>query len=158
VSENYALRAPRELAACPTLAGSLRSRVHRGNADARDFAEDIRELDPRQLWGRLALWAQRDPERLYAMVISLAALVDPDTGTLEWTRRIGGVSALHPDHQEPKAARTRVPVPRDDEAILRLHAAGARTGDIALRTGVHRATVAQVIARATANDEEGVAA
>lgn len=53
-----------------------------------DLATDIRDLDPRQVWGRLALWGQAEPLRLYAACVALAAMVPTDVSVKEllaWT-------------------------------------------------------------------------
>ena len=56
--------------------------------DAVELVGDIRELDPRQVAGRVELLRRRDPDRLTALVIALAALVPDDkpvSELLAWT-------------------------------------------------------------------------
>lgn len=60
----------------------------RAQADAGQIAADIRDLDPREVWGRLAWWGQNDPLRLYSVTIALAAMVpvdQPAAELLAWT-------------------------------------------------------------------------
>lgn len=55
--------------------------------DAVELASDVRELDPELIWGRLATWSQRDPVRLCAAVVALAAMVqidEPVSRLLAW--------------------------------------------------------------------------
>jgi hypothetical protein len=59
-----------------------------GQVDAVELASDIREVDPREVWGRLARWARENPNRLYAAVVALAAMVpieEPVSRLLAWT-------------------------------------------------------------------------
>lgn len=56
--------------------------------DALELAGDVRQLDPRQVAGRLELLRRRDPDRLTALVIALAAMVPVDrpvSALLGWT-------------------------------------------------------------------------
>lgn len=60
----------------------------RAQTDAAQIAADIRDLDPREVWGRLAWWGQNDPLRLYAVTVALAAMVpvdQPAAALLAWT-------------------------------------------------------------------------
>jgi hypothetical protein len=66
----------------------VESRAHQAAADAVDLCGSVRELDPREVWGTLALWNDRDPLRLYALVTALAAMVPVDVPAREllaWT-------------------------------------------------------------------------
>lgn len=63
--------------------------AHTAVEDAIQLATEIRDLDPRQLWGRLRLWQAEDPDRLLGAAFALAAMVPVDTHTvdelLKWT-------------------------------------------------------------------------
>ncbi len=52
--------------------------AERAQLDASDLITEVRDLDPRQLWGRLTIWANENPDRLKAACIALAAWCDPD--------------------------------------------------------------------------------
>lgn len=55
--------------------------------DAVELVGDIRDLDPRQVAGRVEL-LRRDPDRLTALIIALAAMVPGDkpvSALLAWT-------------------------------------------------------------------------
>lgn len=49
-----------------------------GVKDAEDIAMSVRDLEPREVWGTLAVWAQDDPIRLFAATVALASMVDID--------------------------------------------------------------------------------
>ena len=56
--------------------------------DALDMVQMVREFDPRETWGTVALWADEDPLRVYAVVVALACMVDterPLSSILAWT-------------------------------------------------------------------------
>jgi hypothetical protein len=56
--------------------------------DAVEVIAAVRDLDPREVWGTLALRGEKDPLRIYALVVALAAMVPPDRPArelLEWT-------------------------------------------------------------------------
>lgn len=56
--------------------------------DATYLAEAVRDLDPREVWGRLAIWAEETPLRLIAVAWALAAMVPQDqpvSDLLAWT-------------------------------------------------------------------------
>jgi hypothetical protein len=84
---NRAASARRDTAACtghpdPDAAAS------QGLTDAMDLITDIRDLDPRQIWGRLEQWTLDDPQRLIAATVVLAAWSDPNATArtaLAWT-------------------------------------------------------------------------
>ncbi|PWW50249.1 hypothetical protein [Actinokineospora spheciospongiae] len=80
-----------EYAACPYIPGDPVELADRAHTDAMDLAADVRELDPRQLWGRLTIWATEDPARLFAATVALAAMVDvdqPAAHLLAWTTHL----------------------------------------------------------------------
>lgn len=66
--------------------------VQRARGDAAGLAADLRDLDPRQVWGRMNLWRTADPERLMACCWLLAAMVPVDDATqdelLAWVDRL----------------------------------------------------------------------
>jgi hypothetical protein len=56
--------------------------------DAMYLIEAVRDLDPREVWGRLATWAEETPIRLLAVTVALAAMVPADRSAsdlLGWT-------------------------------------------------------------------------
>lgn len=130
------------IAACPDLTGDAGRRAYHGNVDALCLALDVRELDPREVWGRINRWGHTDPQRLLAAVISLAAMVDPDHHQLHqdppWSEPIGGVAALHPDHGKPNRNDIRIAeAHKHDDAILKLAETGNLTDrEIAMRLGI----------------------
>ncbi len=75
------------IAACPVV-DRREHRAHEAVLDASDLAIAVRDVDPREVWGTLALWAERDPLRLFAAVTALAAMVPIETPVsqlLAWT-------------------------------------------------------------------------
>src|SRR5437588_12170065 len=79
--------AARARQACPTLTPQQRHHIaDRAVADAMELADDIRQLDPQEVWGRLHLMAGEDPTRLAGLVFAAAAMLpDPDRmRTSEW--------------------------------------------------------------------------
>lgn len=60
----------------------------RARLDAVELASDVRDVEPREVWGRLAAWNRADPTRLYAACVALAAMVpidEPVSRLLAWT-------------------------------------------------------------------------
>lgn len=148
MSEAFTQRLQRDLEHCPALTGTAPQRAYQGDADALQFAEDIRELDPRQVWGAVNRLGKTDPERLLAAFISLAARVDPTEHGAglppAWAAGIGGIPALHPDFK-PEAPVSRKPT-RPDRVqqameIARLAESGVTDIDIARRLGLPLSTV-----------------
>lgn len=66
--------------------------VARAATDAAELAGDVRDLDPTEVWGRLADWRESDPDRLLAVAVALAAMVPIQHHTagqlLAWTDRL----------------------------------------------------------------------
>jgi hypothetical protein len=69
-----------EAAACPAIGkfealelGELAA------VDALDLIADVHDIDPRQVYGRLTLWARDHPQRLVTAAFALAAFHDPET-------------------------------------------------------------------------------
>lgn len=63
-------------------------RSHRAVLDAVEIVAAVRDLDPREVWGTLALWGEKDPLRIYTLVVALAAMVPADRPAREllaWT-------------------------------------------------------------------------
>lgn len=73
--------------ACPAV-DRPQSRAHQAVLDAVDLAAAVRDYDPREVWGTLHLRQQRDPLRLIALCVALAAMVPADRPAREllaWT-------------------------------------------------------------------------
>jgi hypothetical protein len=107
VTGNEVVQARRERAACPVVAGSRDVLARRGINDAQALADDVRQVDPAQVWGRLELWRIEDPQRLIMLTVALAAMLDLDVspGTaLEWCDRLVGAVALQPVVREMRSA------------------------------------------------------
>lgn len=149
-----------DLMHCPDLTGSAAQRAYQADRDAAQLAADIREVDPREVWGRINRWGKEEPERLLAAVVSLAALADSNDHILgrapAWCREIGGTAALQPDYSTaPADVRHSLPLERDVE-ILRLARAKALSDqEIALRVGVSSSTVQRVRAAAGLTGQPG---
>lgn len=63
-------------------------RAYRGVVDAVEIVAAVRDLDPREVWGTLVLRGEKDPLRIYALVVALAAMVPADRPAREllaWT-------------------------------------------------------------------------
>jgi len=86
---NTAVRRHTYIAMSPTIpTQDAHTVAARAEEDAGQIAMDIRDLDPREVWGRLAWWGQNDPLRLYAVTVALAAMVpvdEPAAALLAWT-------------------------------------------------------------------------
>ena len=84
-AERYQL----ELEFCPALPRQERGVLaEQGVRDALALVGDVRDVDPRAVWGRLTRWSRVDPARLVMVTVALAALVDPDVeprAALAWT-------------------------------------------------------------------------
>lgn len=149
-----------DLAHCPDLTGSPTSRAYQGDLDALQVAHDIRELDPREIWGRLNKWGHEDPQRLLAAAVSLAAMVNPDQHAIgvspQWAQGIGGTAALHPDFATaPADVRRGLPLERDSEILRLARDGGLSDHEIALRVGVSGSTVQRVRAAAGLTGQPG---
>lgn len=73
--------------ACP-LVDRPGQRAHQAALDAVELVPAVRDLDPREVWGTLYLRQQRDPLRLIALCVALAAMVPVETPVSEllaWT-------------------------------------------------------------------------
>src|SRR5690348_3854463 len=128
-----------DLRHCPTLTGTARDRARQADRDALRIADDVRQLDPNQVWGAINRLGKEDPERLLATVISLAAMVDPaaytDGAPPTWTEHIGDTAALHPDYTARPAPPGCGPADTDTR-ILRYADSGLPDNEIARRVGV----------------------
>jgi hypothetical protein len=77
----------RAVEACPHVDNPVET-ADNAAVDALYLVEAVRELDPREVWGRLAIWAGENPIRLYAVTVALAAMVSQDKPVgdlLAWT-------------------------------------------------------------------------
>lgn len=80
----------RAIAACPHV-DRPGDRAHKAALDAVEVVAAVRDLDPREVWGTLVLRGEKDPLRIYALVVALAAMVPPDRPArelLEWTEAL----------------------------------------------------------------------
>jgi DNA-binding NarL/FixJ family response regulator len=139
-----------DLKHCPALTGNARQRATQADTDARRLAADIRDLDPRVIWGRINRWNNTNPQRVLAALVSLAAMTDPDhiprIDPPYWTVDIGGTAALHPDYRANELAPAQLAnASRHRDDIVRLAEAGQLTNrEIALRLGIRETTVSHV--------------
>ncbi|WP_116044008.1 hypothetical protein [Amycolatopsis palatopharyngis] len=77
---NAAALARLERHACPVILRDDANRyAHRAVDDALQLITDVRDLDPRQLLGRLVLWGREEPPRLAIVPLALAAMHSPRT-------------------------------------------------------------------------------
>lgn len=77
----------RAIAACPHVDSPV-DVASNAVVDALYLMEAVRDLDPREVWGRLAIWAAGSPVRLVAATVALAAMVPADRSVSEllaWT-------------------------------------------------------------------------
>lgn len=73
--------------ACPVV-DRRQHRAWQAAVDAVDLVAAVRDYDPREVWGTLHLRQQRDPLRLIALCVALAAMVPVETPVSEllaWT-------------------------------------------------------------------------
>lgn len=73
--------------ACPTV-DRREHRAYQATLDAVELVAAVRDYDPREVWGTLHLRNQRDPLRLIALCVALAAMVPDDRPAREllaWT-------------------------------------------------------------------------
>lgn len=78
------------IAACPAV-DRVQYRAHTAVLDASDLVMAVRDLDPREVWGTLAIWCEQNPLRLFAAVTALAAMVPVDAPVAEllaWTESL----------------------------------------------------------------------
>jgi len=78
------------IASCPVV-DRREHRAYLAVLDAQDLIAAVRDLDPREVWGTLQLWADNDPLRLFAVVTALASMVPMDRPVrelLEWTEHL----------------------------------------------------------------------
>jgi hypothetical protein len=72
---------------CPTVDRPAQ-RSYQAAVDAIELVGAVRDLDPCEVWGTLAMWNEADPLRLYAVVVALAAMVPAGQSAREllaWT-------------------------------------------------------------------------
>lgn len=89
--EDRAQERARAIAACPAVANP-EDTADNAVLDGLRLAEAVRDRDPREVWGRLAIWATENPLRLIAATWALAAMLPSDRTSgelLEWTDTLG---------------------------------------------------------------------
>lgn len=99
----------RAIEACPHVDNPVDT-ANNAVVDALYLAEAVRDLDPREVWGRLAQWSMESPLRLIAAAWALAAMLPQDrsaTELLAWTEQLN-----RPSRKGIRAIRPR-DVPRD---------------------------------------------
>lgn len=85
--EDRAQERRRAIEACPVVDNPVDT-ADSAVVDALYLTAAVRDLDPREVWGRLAQWAQESPLRLIAAAWALAAMVPQDrpaSELLAWT-------------------------------------------------------------------------
>lgn len=85
--EDRAQERSRAIEACPHV-DSPGDTADNAVLDAMHLVEAVRDLDPREVWGRLAIWVEETPLRLIAVAWALAAMVPQDQSSgdlLAWT-------------------------------------------------------------------------
>ena len=96
---NDATATLRAIHACPHIPATDKPDVARRMiTDALDVVGMVRDVDPRETWGTLALWAAENPIRLYAATVALACMVDidrPVSDALAWTDALAPESDSH---------------------------------------------------------------
>lgn len=73
--------------ACPVV-DRPQHRAYIATQDAVELVAAVRDLDPREVWGTWRLRGERDPLRLIAVAVALAAMVPDDRPAREllaWT-------------------------------------------------------------------------
>lgn len=95
----------RAIQACPHVDNPVET-ADNAALDALYLVEAVRELDPREVWGRLAIWAEETPIRLLAVTVALAAMVPEDqslSALLAWIEQV-----TSPGHKSPHGDRLRL--------------------------------------------------
>lgn len=138
-----------DLKHCPDLTGNARQRASQADTDALRLVADIRDLDPRAIWGRISRWSGTNPDRVLAALVALATRVDiaevDSTEPPAWTLPFGGPAALHPDYKATELTSGQVTnAAKHHDEILRLADGGLTQREIALRLGIRESTVGYV--------------
>lgn len=105
--EDRAQERAKATAACPHVDNPVET-ADNAALDALFLVEAVRELDPREVWGRLATWAQESPNRLYAVTVALAAMVpeeQPLSALLAWTEQVTSPGRRGPHGDRLRLAR-----------------------------------------------------
>jgi hypothetical protein len=138
-----------DLRHCPeNLTDNAKNRARQADIDARRLIEDIRDLDPRQIWGRLNRYGHTNPQRLLALVVDLATKVDldvlDDEGPAAWTAPIGGTAALHPDYGTRRSIDGAAERARREAAVERYLRTDMTHVEISRRTGATASQIARL--------------
>jgi transposase len=141
-----------DLKHCPeNLTGDAKSRARQADIDARRLIEDIRDLDPRQIWGRLNRYGHSNPQRLLALAVDLATKVDlavlDEPGPAPWTAPIGGTAVLHPDYGARRPIDSDAERARRDAQIEEYLRTEMTHAEIARRTGASASQITRVASK-----------
>jgi hypothetical protein len=72
----HATRVLKAVAASPAFTRDQAAKMaNRAVQDAQHLAVDVRQEDPRLVWGELTLWLRDEPHRVTALTVALAAMV-----------------------------------------------------------------------------------
>jgi hypothetical protein len=84
-----------EIAACPDIdPADAEDYAQLAVEDALDLIVELRDLDPRQVYGRLVRWGREQPARLVTACFALAAMHHPDTPAAQLEMNVRSAAVL----------------------------------------------------------------